>query len=165
MTIREIGAELLELMEMMEDPDMDKQVVEDTIEAVRGEFLEKAESYAVVHFELKAEAEKLKKEIDRLTARKRTIEANDAHLIEVIEDVMKATGNTDIKTDLYKIKLQKNPPKAVLDVSDIRLVPEKWLRYKEPEAKSADILAALKKGDEEAMAIAHIEQGESVRIR
>lgn len=82
-TLYELTGELLELMDMMEDPDCDPQMIQDTMEGSKLEFTEKVEGYLMVMLDLEGNAEKLKKEEDRLSRRRKTIENNIKNLKKI----------------------------------------------------------------------------------
>lgn len=162
-SIYEITGDYMRLMDMMDDPELDQQTLNDTLEGIEGEFEVKAEAYAKVMKNLEADAEGLKNEIDRLTQRKRAIDNNIKRLKETLQSAMTFTGKTKFKTDLFSFGIQKNAPSVVLETEDLEIVPEEFIRTKY-EIDKAAIKDALKAGAE-LPGVAHLEQGESLRIR
>lgn len=163
MTLYELTAEYGALLALAEDPDIDPQVLADTLEGLTGEIEDKADGYAKVIKQLEADGAALKGEIDRLTARKRAIENNIDRMKEALKQAMILTDKTKFKTELFSFGIQKNPPKVVID--DDTNIPADWLIEQAPKINTAAIKEALQKGDEFAGQIAHLEQGESLRIR
>ena len=106
MTLYELTQEWQELLDMMEDPEVNPQAVTDTLEAIGGEIEEKADGYAKVIASLKADAEALKKEEDRLSARRKAITANIDRMKTSLEDAMRLTGKTKFKTELFSFGIQ-----------------------------------------------------------
>ena len=160
-TLYELTSEYLQLLEMAEDPDVDLQTIADTMEAIGGEIEDKADGYARVMKQIEANAAGIKAEIDRLTARKTSMENNVKRMKETLQAAMEATGKKKFKTALFSFEIQKNP--ASLKIDDPDAVPENFLIPQPPKVDSAAIKDALKAG---AMYnFAHIEQGESLRIR
>lgn len=161
MTLFELTGQMQALLALMEDPDVDPQIVEDSLEAVSGEIEVKADGYARVRQELLATSAALKAEIDRLTARKRTIDNNIDRLMESLKNGLLAAGKPKFKTDLFSFSVQKNPPKVVID--DPSRIGHDYLIPQEPKIDTKAIKEALTEGFH--FDWAHLEQGESLRIR
>ena len=164
MTLYELTGDYLTLLSMVDDPDVDEQTLLDTMEGIKGELEDKAVGYAKVMKNMEAETAGLKAEIDRLTSRKRAIDNNVARMKTALQQSMILTGQTDIKTDLFSFKIQKNPAAVVMDEQHIENIPDKYLTYHEPTVNKTAIKEALKAG-EDLDGIAHLEQSESLRIR
>lgn len=164
-TLYELTGQMQALLALMEDPDTDPQIIEDSLEAVSGEIEAKADGYAMVRSELMNQSSFLKTEIDRLTARKRAIDRNVDRLTENLQNSMIATGKTKFKTPLFSFSIAKNPPRVVIDDPD--RIPEGFLIPQPPKVDTASIKESLKSVDAAEMweGIAHMEQGESLRIR
>ena len=164
-TLYQLTGQYQFLLSLMEDPDTDPQIVEDSLEAISGEIEAKADGYAMVRAELMNQSAFLKAEIDRLTARKRVIDKNTERLTENLQNSMISTGKIKFKTPLFSFSIAKNPPKVVID--DPRRIPEAYLIPQEPKIDTAAIKNALKDADEAPLweGIARLEQGESLRIR
>ena len=60
MKLYELTEQYEMLQEMMYDPEVDEQVLHDTLEAIWGEIEEKADGYAKIIFSMKADVEKLR---------------------------------------------------------------------------------------------------------
>ena len=75
---------------------------------------------------------------------------------------MIATGKTKFKTELFNFGIQKNPPKLVLD-KEVEDIPMDYYIFQDPIADKEKIKQELKEGKE--LDFAHLEQGESLRIR
>lgn len=160
----EITQDYLQILSMMEDPELDPQTLADTMEAVEGELEVKAENYAKVMKNLEADVAGIKAEIDRLSERKKTIENNIKNMKSALQMAMETTGKTKFKTELFTFNIQKTAPSVVIDEQYIENIPDKYLKYKDPEIDKIAIKDALKKG-EDLTGIAHLEQSESLRIK
>ena len=119
MNLYEITSDYVRLMEMAEDPDLDPDVLRETMEELDGELEEKAENYAKVIKEMESRATALKAESDRLTARRKAIENGIDRMKRNLEASMIATGKRKFKTDLFSFNIQPNPPKVVFDESAV----------------------------------------------
>ena len=164
MTLYELTQELQELLALAEDPEMDPQVIADTLEGLEGEIELKAEGYGKVIAQMKADAASLKAEIDRLTARKRAIEGNVERITERLKEAMISINKPKIDTPLFKFSIQKNPPKLVVDVDNDSIPTAYWIQQ-DPKRDTVKLKEDVKNGDKFALTIAHLEQGESLRIK
>ena len=149
-TLYEIAQDYLKLLEMAEE--VDEEVFKDTLEGIEGELEIKADNYA----------DGLDKQIERLTERKKAIKNNIGRIKETLQGAMVATGKTKFKTELFNFGIQKNPPKLVLD-KGLEDIPMEYYIFQDPIADKDKIKQELKEGKE--LDFAHLEQGESLRIR
>lgn len=163
-TIYELTADWIRLMDYIEDPDVDQDALLDTWLDLDGELEAKADGYAKVMAEEKAKVEALKAEIDRFTARKKSIENKLKFMNATLQSMMEATGKTKFKTEFFSFGIQKNPPSV--KIKDADAVP---IDYMVPQPMKVDMTAvknylkSLKEG--ETCEWASLEQGESLRIR
>ena len=159
-TLYEIAAEYMTLLDMAEE--IDEEVFKDTLEGIEGELEIKADNYAKVITELENRAEGLDKESKRLAERKKVIENNIKRIKDSLQGAMIATGKTRFKTDLFNFGIQKNKPRLVLD-KGLEDIPMDYYIFQDPIADKDKITQELKEGKE--LDFAHLEQGESLRIR
>lgn len=164
-TLYELTGQMQALLALMEDPDVDPQIIEDSLEAVSGEIEVKADGYARVRAELMATSAALKAEIDRLTARKRAIDNNIDRMMESLKNGLITAGKPKFKTELFSFNIQKNPPKVVID--DPSRIPKGFLIPQEPKIDTASIKESLKSVDAAEMweGVAHLESSMGLRIR
>ena len=148
-------------MQMMDDTDGDMTVIEDAMEAIECELEKKAENYAMIIREYTAEAEKFKKEKERLERMQIAAQNKADFLKEKLFRAMKETGKTKFKTDLFSFGIQKNSGKAPLIMKEGIAVPA---AYTKAEPDMTKIREALDKG--EKLEFAELgERGEHLRIR
>lgn len=159
-SLYQLTDEYMQLLDMAEDPDVEPDVLKDTMDAIGGEIEMKADGYAKVIHQLTADADSIGKEIDRLTARKKAIEGNAGRMKTSLQDAMQVTGKTKFKTQLFSFRIQKSAPSVVMDSDEI---PDKYLVPQAPKVDKKGISAALKAG--EVLGFAHLEQTESLRIQ
>ena len=159
-TLYEIAAEYMTLLDMAEE--IDEEVFKDTLEGIEGELEIKADNYAKVIAELENKSEGLDKESNRLAERKKAIENNIKRIKDSLQVAMIATGMTKFKTELFNFGIQKNPPKLVLD-KEVEDIPMDYYIFQDPIADKEKIKQELKEGKK--LDFAHLEQGESLRIR
>lgn len=160
-TIYELTDEYVELLNMLEDPDIDPDVLADTMEGLSGEIEVKADGYAKVIAELNSAIAGLKAEIERLTNRKTTMENNVKYLKSALQFAMETTGKTKFKTELFSFSIQKNPASVV--ITDESRVAHDYMIPQPPKIDKKAIKEALNEGFE--FDWAHLEQSQSLRIR
>jgi hypothetical protein len=157
----DLTADYMTVLQMATDPDIDPEAIADTLEAIGGEIEIKAENTAKVLKELEAEAAKLKSETERLEMRKKSIENNVKATKAYLYNAMKITGKEKFKTTLFSFNIQKNPVKLVID--DETKIPKKYFVPQPAKLDAAKLKEDLKAGA--VRKYAHLEQGESLRIK
>lgn len=145
--------------EMLYEEEIDEQCIMDTLEAIEGEFEDKADGYAKVIKELLGNAEVCKQEKIRLEARQKAFENRAKFLKQRLYENMKAMNKLKFKTDLFSFNIQANGGQQKLTVDG--QVPDEYCELVEDTDK---IRKALEEG--QTLEFAHLEpRGEGVRIR
>ena len=98
MNLFELTEEYMQLLEMAEDPDVDPEVLADTMEGLTGEIEDKADGYAYVIDSINADVETIDKEIKRLQARKKMLTGNADRIKQHLWACLKAIGMRRLKT-------------------------------------------------------------------
>ena len=160
-TMYELTSDYMAVLDMANNPDIPPEVIADTLEGISGEIELKAENSAIIIKELEAETLKLKAEEIRLSSRRKAIENNIEVIKQRLYNTMKLTGKEKFKTALFNFTIGKNPVKLVID--DESLIPKKYYVKQEPKLDAAKLKDDLKAGA--VRKYAHLEQGESVRIK
>lgn len=160
-TLYELTNEYAELLDMMEDPDVDPEVLQDTLEAIDGEIEDKADGYAKVMKTLDGDVAALDAEIKRLSAKKQTYKNNIDRIKQSLEMAMRACDKPKFKTTLFSFSIQKNPAKVV--IAKGAAVPAEFYDHPEPVINKTRLKDALKDGV--VIEGVTLEQGESLRIR
>lgn len=150
MTLYELTREYQELLAMMEDPDVDPQTVEDTLEGLDGEIEIKAENYIRVIKELEAESNKIDAEVKRLGNRWDACQINIRKLKDSLLTSMQETGKDRIQTEHFRISVAKNGGLKPIRVTGD--VPPEFCKL-EPDNKK--IREALNNGE---LQFAHFEE-------
>lgn len=160
-TLYELTADYQQLLELAEDPDIDPEVIADTLEGLDGEIEIKADGYAKVIRQLEADSAALKGEEERLAKRRRTIENNIANMKNTLQASMMITGKTKFKTELFSFGIRKNPASVI--ITDESRVTHDFMIPQPPKIDKKAIKQALNEGF--AFDWAHLEQTESLQIR
>lgn len=160
----ELTNDYLQILSMLEDPELDPQTLADTMEGIEGEFEIKAENYAKVMKNLEGDILAIKTEIDRLTAKKKALENNIKNMKSTLQTAMETTGKTKFKTELFSFGIRKNAPAVIIDEPYIENVPERFLKYSDPTINRTAIKEAIQNG-EDLEGLAHLEQSKSLMIK
>ena len=150
MTLYELTGQYLTLLEMMEDPETDPQIITDTMEGVEGEIEIKAENYIRVMKELEAEADKINNELKRLGNRWDACQMNIRRLKESLLTTMQIMDKPKIQTEHFRLSIAKNG--GVQPMKITRDVPPEFCKL-EPDTKR--IREALNDGE---LDFAHLEE-------
>jgi hypothetical protein len=120
-------------------------VVKDTLDAIAGEFKNKAEAIVHISLNLNGDVDSIKNEIERLQDRKKAIENRDKSLKEYLRENMEAAGINKISCPLFTITLAAGRSIAIIE-NEAEL-PDEMVEVKtEIVPDKAKILAALKSG-------------------
>jgi hypothetical protein len=160
----DLTADYLQILDMMDDPELDQQTLADTMEGIEGALEDKFDRYVYVAKQEQGDIDVLNETIKQLQARKKSKEENLKKLKKVMTDVMNGTGKIKFKTAQHSYWVQKNPKSVVIDTENVRDIPEDYLTFKEPEANKTAIQKAIEEG-KDFSGLAHIEQTEGVRWR
>ena len=158
----EINQEILDCVDFETGEILDTE----KLDALQMEREAKLEGVALWVKDLKAEAEAVKAEADKLTARKKSLENKIDGLKQWL---LYALNGEKLKTPRCNVYQTHNQRVTVADeaklISFLQTLnePEKFLRFKDPELKKDDIKKALKDGYE--IPGASLEETESVVIR
>jgi chromosome segregation ATPase len=153
------------VMNMLYDEDVDQQAILDTLEGIEMEFEDKADNYAKIIKNINSDIEAIKLEMDRLQARKQSLENKSRWLKDTLEANMKQIGKTKFKTALFSFNIQKNGglQPLVIDEVDINKLPKEYLIPQDPLPDKDKIRRLL---ETQQVPWAHLEpRGESLRIR
>ena len=166
----ELAGNFVKLMEMMEDPEIDQEMVRDTLESVEFDIEVKAENYAKIIKMFNADIDVLKAEESRLENKRKSLENRIDYLKSNLKSSMEFMQMDKIKTPLFSIGIQNNPQSVNLMVSDEDFVEwcqknnkDNFLKYSKPTIVKKEIMEEIKSGKE--VWGATIVQGTSLRIR
>lgn len=140
---------------------IDEETKLDTLESIdwTEQFEEKVENTVKVIKNKEAEKKQLKEEIDRLTARHKSIDNDITRLKTGLQGAFEITGQEKVKTLLFTVSLAKNQPSVVVDEE---LLPKKYFVITKKPDKNA-IKELLNAGKKVKGAV--LQESRSLRIR
>lgn len=142
MKLYEISETARKLQELLEAGEIDEQAVSDTLEAIGAE--EKLESYCYVQKNLEAEVAAYKAEIERMTARKQSLEKQIDRLKAAQVEFLQASGQKKAKAGTFSLALRESEAVCVTDESAI---PAAFWKPQPAKLDKAAVKAALKAGE------------------
>ena len=158
LSLYDLTGNFLALQEMMMDPDIDQEMIQDTLEAMDGDYEEKLENYGKIITNLSVLATGIDEEEKRLKAKKKTINNQIDRLKKNIKESMIALDKKKIKTELYSYTIRDGVPSVVIDDTD--KVPTEF-RTPQPDKIDMDgIKRLLKSSDKDFNEYAHLRIGD-----
>ena len=155
LSLYDLTGNFLALQEMMMDPDIDPEMIQDTIDAMDGDYEEKLENYGKVITNLSVLAAGIDEEEKRLKARKKTINNQIDRLKKNIKESMIALGKKKVKTELYSYSIRDGVSSVVIDDAD--KIPSK---FRTPQPDMDGIKRLLKSSDKDFNEYAHLKIGD-----
>nr|DAT12495.1 MAG TPA: resistance protein [Bacteriophage sp.] len=146
---------------VIQEMDLDEETLRDTLDSIIGEAEPKAENIVKWIRNLKGENTAIKEEETRLKNKRITNENKIKALSLYLEDFLKNSGLTRLKTGLFTLSIQNNPPS--LEIYDSTLIPAKYLIEQLPTIDKQAIKELLKNCVE--VPGAELKQTEGLRIR
>ena len=164
-----IETALLSLFDSIDEGEVAAEDAADTIEALELEYEVAVDGAATRIKELMGDAEKIKAEIDNLLARKTAKVEQAERYRRLILESLRRMDKSKVETPRNCVSIRRNPPKVVIENEAVfvdwakHLAPDLLTRNETYKPNRDAIRAALEQG--EAVPDAHIEQGESLRIK
>ena len=146
MKLYELPAAFAEVEMMLVDGELTEEAMA-KLAALEGTLEEKVQSCLCVAKNFAARAVIRKREADRMYDLAKSDEGNLKRLMDYVQFVMEKLDYERIETDLFKVRIQANPPSVVIDeLLDLAHIPAEWVKTTiAPDRKA--ILAAAKSGD------------------
>lgn len=143
----ELTGQFLELSKLVDDPQMPKEALADSLEGIQGEIELKAEALLQVVAGLDGDTTAIDNEISRLKHRKAVIENRKAALRDYLHRNMEVSGIDKIDCPLFNITLAK--PKPMLVITNENEIPGEYAeKVVTIKPKKKEILKALKAGND-----------------
>jgi hypothetical protein len=127
-TLYALSEEYIQLVDLLEDPDIDPHLVEQELDRISGAIKEKAEAIAGLVRWYEGLAELRRIESKRMAETVGGFERQAERLRAYVLRHMQATGITRIDTARFTLSVRQNPPRV--EVLEAMLVPEEFKRTK-----------------------------------
>ena len=157
MTLYEMTDAARSLYALLESGEIDEQTFGDTLEGIGAD--EKTDSYCKIIRQLQSDADALKGEIDRLTAKKKAAENAVDRMKTALLDFAKVCGGK-ARTELFSVTVKTS---TKTDIFNPELIPAEYKVPQPDKISAAEIGKALKAGAE--IPGARLEQNEYVMIK
>ena len=157
-TLYELSAQAHALYELLQGEEIDEKAFTDTLEAMGA--ADKVESYCKIIKQLQGEAEMYKGEIDRMQARKKTVENGVERMKAALLMFLQASGQDKVKAGAFAVSTATT---QVVEIVDESVIPCIYLVEQPPKISKDAIKKALKNG--ESVNGAKLIDNKGVRIR
>ena len=161
-SLYQLTGDFLTVQDMLNNPEVDAEMIIDTLEAIELSIEQKAEGGIWLISDLEGLEAKYKTLKDRFGAAEKAMKNRKDRVKEYYKSAMEALGKTEIKTDLGKLRIQNNP--QALKIFNESEIPPAYLTVI-PEAFEPNkeaIKAAIKAGED--VPGCELTQGTSLRI-
>ena len=135
-----------EVYEMLTDPEIDEQVVKDTLEGLMGEIEIHSEGFVTMIHRLDMELDVCKKNKDEWSAAEKVRKNGKARVMDMIKYAMTSLGITELKAGDETIKIQNAGGQLPVIVDENATVPERFTKLT-IENDNALIRKALEDGE------------------
>lgn len=165
MKLYELSADLQSVLDKLEqwaidhDENLEGFPLADELEAIEGDFQNKALTIGCMVKDFEYEAEKFKAEIATLQARKKAME----NRADRLRDYLLANIQEGIKMEDARCKIGWRKSERVMINIPVESLPEEYLRFAEPAPKLDELKKALKAG--QAIAGVELEQRQNLQIK
>ena len=155
-----------DLAELGELTDEQQQMLTEALENLKEDIEYKLDGYCKVIANFKADIEAIKAEKDRLSKKQKSLENRIETMKEAMKNAIVAVKPDDpkIKTPLFTCTVRTNPASVVIDEQYIENIPEKYLKFKEPDIDKTKLKDDIKAGVD-LEGIAHLESTTSLLIK
>lgn len=142
MTLYEIDQQINEFLLFAQENELTEDEIKDTLDSLKMDRADKIDNIACYYKNLLAESEAIKLEEAKLRDRRQVKENRATRLKEYLA---RALDGNKFETARVKCSWRKS---ETVEVEDIKQLPDKFLRYKDPEADKSALKTALKAGQE-----------------
>lgn len=163
-----LNKEYLDLCDLIEEGEVDDDVLLDTLEAIEGDFFDKADKIANVIAEINGSIAFKQEEVERINKRIATDKNTVKRLTSTLFNAMVLRNDLKFKTDLHSFNIQLNggvQPLIIAEGTKAEDLPAEYQQTKtEIKINNDAVRKALESG--ETLPFARLgERGRSLRIR
>ena len=126
-----ISNEYIMALTDLSSEDMPEDVIRDTLEAIAGEFKDKVLDMVSYAKNLEVEEEAIKHAEQKMKGRREILSRKREILYDYIKNGLEKTGIGSVSSELFDVKLQKNPPSV--QIFDEAALPKEYFTIKHVE--------------------------------
>ena len=141
----EISERYKNLAALLEDETIDKDAVEEALNSIEGEFIDKALNVARYIKNLESDVKAIKEERDRLYKRETAYTEKCKWFKAYLEREMVSSNITKVEDPILPLSLRESP--ASVEIEPGAKIPKAYLISQEPKVDKRGILEALKNGE------------------
>lgn len=160
----DIKCEFLTLWNLIEDETVDDEILAEAFTEATEDLAYKLENCCKYIKNCESDIAGLKEEEKRLSAKRKSLENGIERLKVLMKSAMEVAGEKKIPCGTFTCSRQANPPRVILDEPYIENIPEEYLVAQDPTINKKQMLEDMKNG-KDLSGLAHLEYGESIRIR
>ena len=134
LALYQLADDYLAAFDQLTELDMPPEVVNDTLESMRGDIQVKATNVAMFVRNLESMAESIREAEKQMASRRKAIESRAKQIEDYLLYNMQRTEISRIESPYFAIIRKMNPPKVVLHGA----VPDEFLRHPSPPPPEAD---------------------------
>ena len=171
MKLYEITENYQAFLDLVENDEIPKDTIRDTLDAIKGNFNAKADEIACVIKSLTAEAAAMKAEEDALKKRRLAKEHNIERIEQYLYDNMTALDTRKIETARNVLLIKKNQPSLKVENKDELIAwltdrgLEDLVKYTPPEVRKDDLKKYMKAHKDVEVPFITMVQGQSLQIK
>lgn len=150
------------IWDLVGNDEADMDMLEMALQQIEDSLEQKAEGMAKIIKSIDGDIASLKEEEQRLAKRKKSLENKQANIKRYIQDQFTLADIDKVKTPLFTIALQNNPPSV--KVIDENIIPSIFrIETLNVSIAKKEIMDAIKSGQQ--VPGAEVQQSKSIRIR
>ena len=167
--VYELGSSFDLIWNLIEGDVMDENELDDAFTNLVDDTKDKFENCCKYIKNVDADIEGIDAEIKRLQAKKKSLTNGKDRLKALMMRVLVKMGEKKLPCGTFTVSRQNNPERVVVDEQYIENIPEKYLKYADPEPDRTAMKDILQHGTDEQKkeleGIAHLVQDERLNIR
>lgn len=156
------GSNAEEVEEAKRQKDLLEEAINTTLEAVMGDFQDKAENYGWVLRELEGRQEALKKTKQDIDKKMKALSGRSDRMKETLKKALEMSGQKKLQTETFTYSTRTSKS-VVVDAEDVWTLPEELLRFSDPEPDKMAIKAYLQENPD--CKWAHMEERTSLVVK
>ena len=161
MKLYDITSRYSNILDLLENEEIEPEFITSALNEIDVEFKDKVTNITKIIRTLESEIEAYKSEESRLYATRKAKEKKLEGLKEYLINNMENLNMSEVKTDLFNVKISSNREKVVID--DEALIPDQYKQYE--KVLKIDKNAIRKDFGDNNIDGCHLERGKKITIK